>query len=103
MMGELKKIGNAASRWVKKNPDTKNNYKDYEIFAEDLWNALKSRIPTLLEREPFFRDVFYPQKTSGWLSWWPFSVTANASKEKIFQQPDLHLKFIHIAAVDMCK
>ena len=49
MMGELKKIGNAASRWVKKNPDTKNNYKDYEIFAEDLWNALKSRIPTLLE------------------------------------------------------
>ena len=53
MMGELKKIGNAASRWVKKNPDTKNNYKDYEIFAEDLWNALKSRIPTLLERTVF--------------------------------------------------
>ncbi len=48
-----------ARNFTENTPDIESSYSEYQKFADDLLNKLASKLPSLLQQEPFFRNVFY--------------------------------------------
>ena len=62
LISDIKAQASQARKFIKDTPDIKNNYSEYQKFADDLLDKLASKLPSLLQQEPFFRDVFYSNK-----------------------------------------
>lgn len=62
LISDIKIQANNARTFVRNTPDIKSKYSKYQDYAKDLIEKLASKIPSLLKREPFFKNVFFAEE-----------------------------------------